>query len=278
MVRSVVENAKIRKKTLKNKEKEKTMAKRNRFINYFSLGELILLLGSWGGIVATFYLFRSGDYLSLFASLVGVTALVFNAKGNPIGQALIILFSLLYGFISYTCRYYGEMITYLAMTAPMAVAALVSWLKNQSEGKKGEVKINSIAVKEYLFAACLSLAVSVAFYFLLRFLNTANLLWSTISVFTSFYAAYLTFRRVPLFALAYAANDLVLIVLWIKATLTDRGYLSVLVCFFVFLINDIYGYINWKKLAAAQRKKEAKLSEKNFCFFYIKSKIVGYFI
>lgn len=254
------------------------MAKRNRFINYFSLGELILLLGSWGGIVATFYLFRSGDYLSLFASLVGVTALVFNAKGNPNGQALIILFSLLYGFISYTCRYYGEMITYLAMTAPMAVAALVSWLKNQSEGKKGEVKINSIAVKEYLFAACLSLAVSVAFYFLLRFLNTANLLWSTISVFTSFYAAYLTFRRVPLFALAYAANDLVLIVLWIKATLTDRGYLSVLVCFFVFLINDIYGYINWKKLAAAQRKKEAKLSEKNFCFFYIKSKIVGYFI
>lgn len=141
------------------------MAKRNRFINYFSLGELILLLGSWGVIVATFYLFRSGDYLSLFASLVGVTALVFNAKGHPIGQALIILFSLLYGFISYTCRYYGEMITYLAMTAPMAVAALVSWLKNQSEGKKGEVKINSIAVKEYLFAACLSLAVSVAFYF-----------------------------------------------------------------------------------------------------------------
>lgn len=229
------------------------MAKHNRFINYFSLGELILLFGSCGVIVSSFYLFQSGDYLSLFASLVGVTALVFNAKGNPIGQALIILFSVLYGVISYTCRYYGEMLTYLAMTAPMAVAALVSWLKNQSEGKKGEVKINSISLREYVFCTVLSLAVMAAFYFLLRFLNTANLWWSTVSVFTSFFAAYLTFRRVPAFALGYAANDLVLIVLWTKATLQDRGYLAVLVCFIVFLLNDIYGFINWKKLAAAQR-------------------------
>ncbi len=42
----------------------------------------------------------------------------------------MIIFSLLYGIISYTFSYYGEMITYLGMTMPMAVFALISWLRN----------------------------------------------------------------------------------------------------------------------------------------------------
>ena len=56
--------------------------------------------------------------------------MIFNAKGNPIGQFLTIVFSLLYGIISYGFSYYGEMITYLGMTMPMSVFALVSWIKN----------------------------------------------------------------------------------------------------------------------------------------------------
>ena len=39
--------------------------------------------------------------MTLAASLIGTTSLIFNAKGNPIGQALMIVFSLLYGVISY---------------------------------------------------------------------------------------------------------------------------------------------------------------------------------
>lgn len=50
-------------------------------------------------------------------------------------------------------------------------------------------------------------------YFILRAFNTANIIPGTISVTTSFVAVYLTFRRSPYFALAYAANDVVLIVL-----------------------------------------------------------------
>ncbi len=63
---------------------------------------------------------------------------------------------------------------------------------------------------------------------------------------------YLTFRRSAYFALAYAANDVVLIVLWTMATLTDVSYLSVVICFAVFLINDIYGFISWSRMRKRQ--------------------------
>ena len=94
--------------------------------------------------------------------------------------------------------------------------------------------------------------VTFVFYFILEAFNTANIVPSTISVTTSFLAVYLMFRRSPYFAAAYAANDIVLIVLWTLASITDLSYLSVLICFAVFLVNDIYGFISWKKMSRKQ--------------------------
>ena len=164
----------------------------------------------------------------------------------------MIVFSILYGIISYSCSYYGEMITYLGMTAPMALFSLVAWMKNPYKGNKAEVTVNKIRAKEYVLLALLTLAVTVLFYFILNAIETANIIPSTISVTTSFIAVYLTFRRSPYFAIGYAANDIVLIVLWGMAILSNISYLSVVVCFVAFLVNDIYGFINWNKMYKRQ--------------------------
>lgn len=222
--------------------------------NYFSKAELILWTSSVLLIVGSFCLFDRENYLTLSASLIGVTSLIFNAKGNPFGQLLMVLFSLLYGIISYSFNYYGEMITYLGMTMPMAIFALISWLKNPYKGNKAEVKVNTISKKEVLFMVICTVAITILFYFILDYYKTANIIPSTLSVTTSFIAVYLTFRRSPYFALAYAANDIVLIVLWVLASISDVRYVSVIVCFIAFLVNDIYGFINWHRMKIRQRE------------------------
>ena len=203
--------------------------------HYFTVGEWLLWGISAAVIVVSFCLFDRESYLTLAASLIGVTSLIFAAKGNPVSQVLMVVFSILYGIISYTFAYYGEMVTYLGMTMPMAVLALISWLKNPFEGNRSEVKVNAISKKEVAFMWALAVVVTVVFYFILRFFHTANLLPSTLSVTTSFVAVYLTFRRSPYYALAYAANDVVLIVLWVMAALSEVRYISVAVCFVAFL-------------------------------------------
>ena len=220
--------------------------------NYFSKLEIFLWFFSVILIVSSFFLFDRENYLTLSASLIGVTSLIFNAKGNPFGQFLMVIFSLFYGIISYSFNYYGEMITYLGMTMPMAVFALVSWLRNPYKENKAEVKVNSISNREMVMMWCLTAVITVFFYFILDYFNTANIVPSTLSVTTSFVAVYLTFRRSPLFALAYALNDIVLIVLWIMASTYDTRYISVVVCFAAFLVNDIYGYISWQKMKIRQ--------------------------
>lgn len=228
------------------------MNKIKKLINYFSTTEIILWCSSVVLIVVSFCLFDRENYMTLTASLIGVTSLIFSAKGNPIAQVLMIIFSLIYGIISFSFAYYGEMITYLGMTMPMAVIALISWVKNPYNGNKSQVKVNHIHREEVAFMLILTAVVSIAFYFILEAFNTANIIPSTISVTTSFIAVYLTFRRSPFFALAYAANDVVLIVLWVMATMTNISYISVVICFGVFLVNDIYGFINWQRMKKKQ--------------------------
>lgn len=219
---------------------------------YFSATEIILWCSSVVLILISFFIFDKENYMTLIASLTGVTALIFNAKGNPLGQLLIVLFSLLYGIISYSFCYYGEMITYLGMTMPMAIFSLISWLRNPYNGNRAEVRINNINKKEILVMFALTTVVTLLFYYILEYFNTKNLLASTLSVTTSFIAVYLTFRRNPYFALAYASNDIVLIILWVMASIHDVRYVSVVVCFASFLVNDIYGYINWQKMKIKQ--------------------------
>lgn len=224
--------------------------------HYFTKAETAL----WGGsvllITAAFVLFDRTNWLTLAASLIGATSLIFSAKGNPVGQVLIIIFSVLYGIISFGFAYYGEMITYLGMTAPMSVFALISWLRNPYGGSRAEVRINRIRRRETAAMFAVAVAVTAGFYFILKAFGTANLLPSTLSVTTSFLAVYLTARRCAFFALAYAANDLVLILLWTLAALGDPSYISVTVCFVTFFVNDIYGFVNWTKIYRRQNGGE----------------------
>ncbi len=179
-------------------------------LRYFTPAEYALWGGSVALILLSAILLGDGDGFAggatVAASLIGVTSLIFNAKGNPFG------------------------------------------------GRRAEVTVNRLSGRGYLLMAALTAAVTGVFFFILRALGTARLGLSTLSVATSFAAVYLTARRSPHYAIAYAANDLVLIALWVLAAIDEPHYLAVAVCFAVFFVNDIYGFIGWRRMARRQRR------------------------
>jgi len=215
----------------------KTLTKREWSI---WLGSIIIVLIS---NLAT----KDFDLLTLVAALTGVTSLIFAAKGKVWGQVLMILFSILYGIISFRFRYWGEMMTYLGMTLPMAVWSTITWIENPSENNGNEVQIQSLS-KKHIVALCISgIIVTAVFYYILKSFNTPNIIFSTISIITSFIAASLTMLRSSYYAVWYAVNDVVLIILWVLASLKDPAYIPVVVNFSIFFMNDMYGFMSWKQ-------------------------------
>lgn len=213
----------------------------------FTKFEMALYAFSLIAVISGFVVFDRKNYLFLIISIVGVIYLAFCAKGKPLGQILVIVFAVLYGIVSLNARYYGEMITYIGMTGVLAVVSLITWLKNPTDKTDDTVKTNKLHKREYIILLLIAVFISVIFYFILKELRTENLFISTVSVTTSFLASYLSLRRSKFYAIAYALNDVVLIVLWAMLSFENVKYMNLVVCFSVFLINDIYGFISWHK-------------------------------
>ena len=144
--------------------------------------EWLLWLGSLFIVLVSNILAANFDPLTLIAALVGVTSLVFAAKGNVWAQVLMIVFSILYGII------------YLGMALPMAVWSAITWLRHPAESGDA-VAIQKLNLRQFagLLASCV--VVTVLFYRILAALDTPNLAFSTLSVITSFLAAALTMLR-----------------------------------------------------------------------------------
>lgn len=209
-------------------------------------------LSSLTVVTASYLLGGAFNPLTLLASLVGVTSLIFVARGDVLGQLLTVLFSILYAVISWQFRYYGEMMSYLGMTLPIAVLAVISWLRNPYSER--QVRVGRMTAGKTLILLVLAGLVTWGFYYILSFFGTSNLTVSTISITTSFLAAALTVLRSPSYAIAYAANDIVLIVLWILAAIEDISFLPVVFCFATFLVNDIYAFTSWRRMQRDQQE------------------------
>ena len=143
-----------------------------------------------------------------------------SAKKHISGKILQLVFCVLYAIVALGFKYYGEAITYIEMTFPIDLFATIVWLKNPSEKGKTEVRMAHLTPKKI----------------------------RTASVFKSMMASVLTIMRVPYYALAYTANDIILIIMWIMASVENPVYVPMIFNFVIFLVNDTYGFLSWKNL------------------------------
>ncbi|RLV44602.1 nicotinamide riboside transporter PnuC [Streptococcus iniae] len=223
-------------------------------LRYFTKTEWVIWLSSLMTIFASHLIFGSQDPLALTASLIGATSLIFSAKGNPIGQGLIIIFSVIYSYLSYQSHYYGELFTYLLMTLPMAIFSLFSWLTHPFEGRKSQVLISRLKMRDICLLVISMLLMTFIFYFILGIFHKPYLTISTLSIATSFAGTFLTYKRSPFFALGFCLNDIVLIILWLFEAQENANHYAIVICFAIFLINDIYTFFNWLRLQSLQEK------------------------
>ena len=221
------------------------------FLRILAKHEIIIWAVSVAVLILAFIL-SGRNYLNLLTSIIGVTALIYLAKGEPLGQMLSVLFSIVYAIVSYSFRYYGEMITYLAMTLPSSLFATIIWLKHPYKTGSSAIQVGKLSLKKIMLITILTPIVTFVFYFILAYFKTPHLIISTISIATSFTASMFTFFRSRLYALAYSLNDIILIILWSLASKENIIYLPMVICFIVFLINDLYAFFNWKRLEVAQ--------------------------
>ena len=213
--------------------------------------EKLLLFGSIVIVSVVGICFKS-DLLTVSCSIVGIITALLLAKGKNLGQVFGLLITVLYSIVSFKNKYYGEVLIYSLLMLPMYVIGVFTWINHKNE-KTNSVEINSIKKKEWMIVSCIFTIVFVGIYYLLKAFNTSELIVSTISVLASLFAVYLQIRRSRYSFSFYIVNDIILMFLW--GIPVVHGSYMLFPMFLnptINLINDLYGFYNWKKTEKIQ--------------------------
>ena len=222
------------------------------FFKKFTLFEKLLLVISIIVLLATGIIFNS-SIVTIICTVLFVLAIMLIAKGNYLGQIIGIVVTILYSYISYKNRYYGEIIINIGIVLPLYILGIISWIKHENKETK-TVKINQIGFKEWLIALVLSIGVYFGIYYLLKSQNTNLLIVSTLSVVASLFGMYLNVRRSSYSFLLFIINDIILIFLWgIPSFKGDYTLVPLFINPIINLFNDSYGLYNWKKNEKLQK-------------------------
>ena len=147
----------------------------------YNLLDLLLILIGIITLTITSIIFHSQWYIIL-NTILGLLCVFTQAKGKIITQVIGIVWFCVYACIAYSQRYYGEVIVYIGIMLPMYVYGVIHWLKNRDHKEENTVLVrNNLSKKEWIISSLCFLLVSVLIYFILKVLNTSQLLISTLS-------------------------------------------------------------------------------------------------
>lgn len=212
----------------------------------------LVLIGILSSIIVGIYF--NSPIVAVGYSVSSIITAMLQAKGKVESQFFSIAVCLLYSYISYTNRYFGEVIFYMLVMFPMAIGGIISWMRHKSE-KTNTVEVNEIKKKEWILIFIVSVIAFVVFYNLLKYFNTNELIVSTFSMIASFLAIYLLVRRSKYSFIFYLINDVILILLWIIPVLNGQLVLIPMIIEpLILFISDCYGTLNWNKMEEAQEE------------------------
>lgn len=225
-----------------------------KFFKGWNLFECVFVGLSWIVPITLGIIFESSA-LEVFSTSISLTSALLIAKGKIdgyfVGLAGIVAFSI----VCFQTKIYGEVIVQLAIYLPVTVFGIYSWAKNKHNDKdKGSVvKVGYLGIKEILLVIVSQLIMAVGYYFMLKYFGTEYLLVSTFSVTIQVAATYMLARRSQFGSGPYVLGDIAQIVLWSMVVAGgNTNAIAVLVMPCMYLINDVYGFFEWRRLRKNQ--------------------------
>jgi nicotinamide mononucleotide transporter len=210
------------------------------------------------------YLFFAWDdsLLGLISSITGMLCVVLVAKGKISNYYFGIIQTSTYAYIAYTYGLYGEAMLNGLFYFPVQFIGIYMWRKSrlkETESVKGEdIPVQRLSNNGWLKLLAIVAISIVAYGFFLKYLGGNSVWIDSATNVLSIAAQILMLKRFAEQWALWISVNVLSIILWFGALVSTGGNdISMLVMWSAFLVNSIYGYINWTKMSKKQDLEEA---------------------
>jgi nicotinamide mononucleotide transporter len=182
----------------------------------------------------------------VICSLTGVWCVVLTGKGKVSNFAFGIVNVVLYAYISYQAKFYGEVMLNTLYYLPCSVIGLFVWGKNVDQ-ESGEVTKKTLSVKRSLLVYALTAAGVVAYGFVLKAMGGTLPFVDSMSTVLSVVAQILCLKRLAEQWIMWIVIDTVTVGMWLYNYLNGGESIATMMMWAVYLLNAIFMYVKWRR-------------------------------
>lgn len=138
---------------------------------------------------------------------------------------------------------------------PIQFIGIYLWKKNKTDRVvKGEdVKVKSLSRSGWFYTILSILILTIGYGFFLKYLGGNNIWTDSATNVLSIAAQIMMLKRLTEQWILWIAVNVLSIFLWLSVLFSQGGNdFSMLVMWSAFLVNSIYGYLNWRKMYQKQ--------------------------
>ena len=185
------------------------------------------------------------DLTGVVSALTGVLYTVIAGKGKVSCYLFGIINTILYGWISFKLRLYGEVMLNWGLYLPMMFTGFICWNRRRNENQV--VRKTHLSLKGRCIAAVLSLAGIGGYAFVLQLLNGRAPVLDSTTTILSVTAMILTVKRCIEQWVIWTIVNIISIIMWLRVYLESGNSAASLLMWCLALANGIIFYITWSR-------------------------------
>ena len=190
------------------------------------------------------------NWVSLTAALTGVWCVILTGKGKRSAFLIGMVNTVLYAWVAYEAKYYGEVMLNMLYYVPMNVVGWLAWKKHMNEDT-GEVVKTRLSLKGSALIYGLTAVAIVGYGSVLKALGGALPYIDSMSTVVSVTAQILSVKRLREQWVLWIVVDIVTVIMWAVNFARGGETIATLAMWSVYLVNAFIMFVKWDREAKA---------------------------
>lgn len=190
------------------------------------------------------------NWVSLTAALTGVWCVILTGKGKRSSFLLGMVNTVMYAWVAFQAKYYGEVMLNMLYYVPMNVVGWIAWKKHMDEDT-GEVKKTKLSLKGSALIYGLTAAAILGYGLVLKALGGALPYIDSMSTVVSITAQILSVKRLREQWVLWIVVDIVTVIMWAVNFARGGETIATLAMWSVYLVNAFIMFVKWDREAKA---------------------------
>ncbi len=196
-------------------------------------------------------LYWKDNIIGILAATTGVMCVVLTGKGKMSSYIFGMVNTVLYAYVAFGAKYYGEVMLNLLYYVPMNVVGWILWKKNMNN-ENNEVVKERLTLKWQAVLVIVSAAGIYLYGLILRLLGGSLPFVDSMSTVLSVVAQYLCVKRYMEQWVVWIVVDVVTVIMWAIDFANGGESIATLIMWSVYLLNAIFMFVKWYR----ESKKE----------------------